>query len=114
MWVSCNVVNTELREWLGLTWADACGYVAFLIALAMFFVGIAWIDAAMAITVAVLGVASCVLGMRRRADLPGYMNILKLVSYPLTLLLLIGLIVLHYTLWPMIVEMLGPITGPRS
>lgn len=106
-------MNTELREWLGLTWADACVYVAFLIALAMFLIGLWWIDLVMAIAVAVLGITSCALGMRRRADLPGYMNVLKLVSYPLTLLLLIGVIVLHYTLWPMIVEMVGPIIGPR-
>lgn len=100
-------MNTELREWLGLTWADACVYVAFLVALAMFLVGVAWIDAVLAALVVVLAIASCVLGMRQRADVPGYMNVLKLVSYPLTLLLLVGVVVLHYTLWPMLVELVA-------
>ena len=50
----------ELREWMGMTWADLCVYLAFASLAGMFVVRTAAIDIALALSAIMFAIASCI------------------------------------------------------
>jgi hypothetical protein len=88
--------NLELREWLGLTWADLLVYLALAAVAAMFFFSNGIVDALLATTGILLSLAACPIGMKRNPRLSELANVAKLVSYPLCVALVIGAVVAHY------------------
>lgn len=89
-------MNRELREWLGLTWADLLVYLALAAAVGLFFVKDATADIALAATAIILAAAACPLGMKRDPAVSEFTNGVKLMSYPLYLLLIIAAVAAHY------------------
>lgn len=88
--------KAELREWLGLTWADLLVYLSIGAVVTMFFVRHATLDAVLAVLGVVLSVIACPLGMKRNPKLPDYANVIKQWSYiPLVIAVLIAIAV-HY------------------
>ncbi|MBC7783899.1 MAG: hypothetical protein H7144_08660 [Burkholderiales bacterium] len=90
------MMNRELREWLGLTLADLVGYIALAAAGAMFMVKDAMADVVLAVAGVVLSITSCPLGMKPDPEVSEFTNCVKLVSYPICVLLVVGAIVAHY------------------
>ena len=93
-------MDAQLREWLGLTWADGLTTVSLFTGVAMFITTNPVADQALAGVTILLAIAACPLGMRTRDDLPMYMNVLKLIVYPAYLLLAIGAVLFHFLLLP--------------
>lgn len=88
--------NEELREWLGITPADGLLYLAVAALAGMYALSDRTADIALAVVALVLTLASCPIGMKRDPALSGFTNFMKLVSYPLGVLLAVGAIVVHY------------------
>jgi hypothetical protein len=86
----------ELREWLGITLADLLVSLAAVAVAAMFFVSDPAADIALTATGVALALAACQLGMRPDPNVSGFTNAVKLVAYPLYVLLAVGAIVVHY------------------
>ncbi len=89
----------ELREWLGLTFADLLVYLAIAALATMFFVKDEAADAALAIAAAALSLASCPFGMKRDPEFSALTNTIKRISYPLFVVLVVGGIVAHYAVF---------------
>jgi len=90
------MTNRELREWLGITLADLLVYLAVAAVVAMFFVSNPMAEVVLAVLGVVLAVAACPIGMKRDPDVSNFTNSVKLASYPVCVLLVIGAIVIHY------------------
>jgi hypothetical protein len=88
--------DRELLEWLGLTMADALVYLAVAAIGAIFFVHDATIDIVLAAIGVVLALAACPFGMPRDPKVSEATNAIKLVSYPLCVVLAIAAITVHY------------------
>lgn len=88
--------NRELREWLGITFADLLVYLATAAIVAMFFVSDPTADFILAAAGVVLAITACPLGMKRDPDVSGFTNAVKLVSYPVCVFLAAGAIGVHY------------------
>lgn len=86
----------ELREWLGLTWADLIVYSAAGAVVAMFHVNDPTAVAALAKTGVTLAVAACPLGMRPDPGVSRLTNFIKLMAYPACVLLAVGAVVVRY------------------
>jgi hypothetical protein len=86
----------ELREWLGITLADLLVPLAAVAVAAMFFVPDPAADIALTATGVTLALAACQLGMRPDPNVSGFTNAVKLVAYPLYVVLAVGAIVAHY------------------
>lgn len=89
-------VKSELREWLGLTWADMLVSLAIVAIVAMFYVKDATADAILAVAGVVLALAACPLGMKRDPGVSQFTNAFKFAAYPVYVLLAIGAIIVHY------------------
>lgn len=88
----------EIREWLGLTRADGCVYLA-LIACFVLFIGQDWRgDAILALAAVGLGIVACKLGMKSDPELEDITNIFKTLCYPAAVLVILGVIAVHYVL----------------
>jgi hypothetical protein len=88
--------NPELIEWLGVSFADFLVYLAVGAVLAMFFVSDPTADVVLAVLAVGLSIMACPIGMRRHPKLSRFTNVAKLVSYPGSLLFVVGVIVVHY------------------
>ena len=93
-----DINKKELQEWLGLTRADGCVYLA-LIACGSIFIGQDWRgDALISLTAIGLGIIACIWGMKSDPDLEDITMIFKAIAYPLALLLIVAIIAVHYVL----------------
>jgi hypothetical protein len=92
-------VKRELREWLGLTWADLLVYLAAAAIFAMFFTRVAVLDAVLAIVALLFSLASCPLGMRRDPRVSRFTNLMKAIGYPAAVVLTLLLVLVHYVYW---------------
>jgi hypothetical protein len=90
------VASRELREWLGITFADLFDYAAIAVVAAMFFVSDPMVDVVLAVLGVALALVACPLGMKRDPELSNFTNSAKLVTYPAVVLLVVGAIVVHY------------------
>lgn len=90
------MANRELLEWLGITFADLLVYLAVAVIAAMFFVSNPIADMVLAVVGVGLTIAACPLGMKRDPKVSGFTNNVKLVAYPVCVLLAVGAIVAHY------------------
>jgi hypothetical protein len=91
----------EIREWLGLTRADECVYLALLACFALF-VGQDWRgDAILALAAIGLGIAACALGMKSDPDFADITNVFKALCYPAAVLCIVTVIAVHYLLLAM-------------
>lgn len=88
--------NRELREWLGATWADLFAYIAFGLVGLMFWVGHAGVDAGLAGAGVVCSVVSCAMGMKPHPDLSDVTHTVRLVTYPLMVVIVVGAVAAHY------------------
>jgi hypothetical protein len=88
--------NRELREWLGITFADLLVYLAAIAIIAMFLVKNSTLDMVFAGAAVALTIAACVRGMKRDPELSNLTNALKLVSYPIGVVFAVVAIVVHY------------------
>lgn len=102
--------DRELREWLGLTVADLLVYAALGMIAAMFFLTNPIADAALAAMGFLLSVAACPLGMKRNPEFSDATNLVKLISYPLCVVLVADGIGAHYV----VVHLMSKISPPRS
>lgn len=89
------MANREL-QWLGITVADLLVYLAAAAIAGMFFVSNPTVDVVLAGVGVVLSLAACPFGMKRDPDVSGFTNTVKLVSYPIFVVLAGGAIVVHY------------------
>lgn len=91
------MAHAEMREWLGITWADLLIYIAAAAVGGMFFVR----DPNAVIALAVVGIAfallACPLGMKRNPELSRATNAVKLVTYPAAVVLAFGLFLYRYS-----------------
>ena len=90
--------SREMREWLGITFADLLVYLAAAAIALMFFVSDRVVETVLAILGVALTIAACPFGMKRDPAVSGFTNVLKLVSYPACVLLAVGAVVVH-SLW---------------
>ena len=91
--------RAELKEWLGLTPADALVYVALAAVATMFFIREPILEVILAVVGIVTAVAACPLGMTKNPLLSDSMNKLKEASYiPCAVCILIAIVV-HYSAW---------------
>jgi len=88
----------ELREWMGMTRADMCVYVAFVSLAAMFVVQNTTIDMVLSLSAILLAVAACFLGMKSDPEFEDITNLFKAVAYPAALLVVVLVIAIHYAL----------------
>ena len=88
--------NRELREWFGVTLADLLVYIAAALIGAMFFVSNPTVDILLALAGVFLAMAACPLGMKRDPMVSDFTNVVKLVAYPLCVVIAVGAIVVHY------------------
>ncbi len=88
----------ELREWMGMTRADGCVYLALLACVALF-VGEDWRgDALLSLGALGLCIAACSLGMKSDPEFEDITNLFKALCYPATMLFVLGIIAVHYGL----------------
>jgi hypothetical protein len=90
------MANREWLEWLGITFADLLVYLAAAAIVAMFFVSDPTADVVLAVLGIAFSVAACPLGMKRDPEVSGFTNGVKLVGYPVCVLLAVGAIIVHY------------------
>lgn len=90
--------NEELREWFGLTLADGLSYLAIAAVVAMFFVRDPLWDWILATTGVGLSIAACPIGMKRNPKFSEFTNVVKLISYPALVLMLLVAVSVHYML----------------
>ena len=90
------MANRELREWLGLTLADLLVYAAGAAVVAMYVVKHSTAELVLAVAGITLSVVACPLGMKRDPQVSGFTNTMKLVAYPVCVLLAVGAVVVHY------------------
>ena len=88
--------NRELREWLGITFADLLVYLAVAAIAAMFFVTNPTTDIVLAVVGIALSIAACPFGMKRDPEVSRFTNGVKMVAYPGCVILAVGAIVVHY------------------
>ncbi len=103
------VKNRELAEWLGLTYADILVYLSIGAALAMFFVQHAGFDILLAVTAITFALIACPIGMKRNSQFSNFTNTVKLISYPLFVLLVALLISFHYIVLATLSSYIGPV-----
>ena len=92
------MANRELREWLGLTLADLLVYIGIAAIVGMYLVPNATAQMALAGLGLVLAVAACLLGMKADPAVSKFTNVVKLLSYPIVVLIFIAAIVFRYVL----------------
>lgn len=90
--------NEELLEWLGLTLADLLVYLGLAAAGTMFLFTSPAVDASLAAIAILLSIIACPLGMKRNPKLSELTNVIKLISYPLCVGLIIAVVVAHYVI----------------
>ena len=86
----------ELREWMGMTRADLCVYLAFAVLAAMFVVRGATID--MALALGAIAVAACYWGMKSDPEFEDITNLFKAITSPAVFLFVMLVIAMHYLL----------------
>jgi hypothetical protein len=91
--------NREVRELLGITFADLLAYVATAAVVGMFLAADPTVDMLLAVVALAFVVAACRFGMKRRPDISNFTNVIKLISYPFYVLVVLGAIVIHYVLF---------------
>jgi hypothetical protein len=84
--------NRELREWLGLTFADLLVYIALALAVAMLFFDNIVLNSVLGALAICISIASCPLGMKRDPEFSPLTNFAKLVSYPFFVLFVLVVI----------------------
>jgi hypothetical protein len=89
----------ELLEWLGVRPADFVTYAACAVAGSMYFVYDKTVDVLLAVMAVALALIACAIGMRRDPEVSSLTNTMKLVSYPLCLVIVGILIAANYILW---------------
>jgi hypothetical protein len=90
------MANRELLEWLGITWADLLVYLVGAAIVAMFFVSSTLVDSILAGIGVTFVIAASLLGMKEDSALYDFTNCVKLVTYPLCVLLVLGAIAVHF------------------
>lgn len=88
----------ELREWMGMTRADLCVYLAFVSLAAMFVVRNTTIDIVLSLATIMLAVAACYWGMKSDPEFEDITNLFKAIFYPAALLFVALVIAVHYVL----------------
>lgn len=91
--------NAELLEWIGLAPADLAVYVATAALGGMYYWKDPVVDHVLAGVAVLFCLVACAVGMRRKENLSGFTNTVKMISYPLCLLIAVGLIVRNYSHW---------------
>jgi hypothetical protein len=91
------MASRELLEWLGITFADLLTYLAAAAVTATYFLSDATPNIALAVLGVGLSLAACPLGMKPEPRVSGFTNGVKLVAYPVCVLLVVGAIVVRYT-----------------
>jgi hypothetical protein len=94
------MANRELREWLGLTLADLLVYLGIAAIVGMYLVPNATAQMALAALGLALAIAACPLGMKADPAVSEFTNIVKLLTYPIVVLIFIAAIVFRYVLHP--------------
>lgn len=89
-------MQKELREWLGLTWADLLVYLGASALIWMYFHRGVRIDIALAIVGVVLLLAACLLGMRQDPALSRAANAAKRWAYPACVAAGVFAVVYHF------------------
>jgi hypothetical protein len=88
----------ELREWMGMTRADGCVYLALLACIALFVGQDWWGDALLSLGAVGLCTGACVLGMKSDPEFEDITNLFKALCYPTAMLFVLGVITVHYLL----------------
>lgn len=89
----------ELKEWVGLKPADVAVYAAGAAIIAMYFTRNLVADTILTALAILLATIACVVGMRRDPHLSAGTNLVKKVSYPLTLVVVLVLICVNFFAW---------------
>ena len=92
-------LSPEMREQLGLAPADFPIYVAMGGAAALFFVRNLPLELLISVCCLGLSVFSCVLGMKINPDFSRLTNGLKIIGYPVGLLVVVVFIALNFLSW---------------
>ena len=87
--------NREWREWLGLTWADLCVYLALGCLVALFIVEDSHADTLLSFAAVGLALWSCRLGMPSDPEYSELTNLFKVLAYPAVLVLVLLVIGVH-------------------
>lgn len=93
------MANRELQEWLGLTLADLLVYLGIAAIVGMYLVPNAMAQMALAGLGLALAIAACPLGMKADPAVSRFTNVVKLLSYPIVVLVFVAAIVLRYALY---------------
>jgi hypothetical protein len=91
--------KNELREWLGIAPADLPVWGAVIILGAMYLVKSTIVDIVLSMLVAGLTTFSCFIGMKYDKRLSKRMNLIKKITYPLSVFLCAVVIYLNFTRW---------------
>jgi len=94
------MANRELQEWLGLTVADVLVYVGAAALVGVYLVPNATAQVALAVLAVGLALVACPLGMKSDPAVSKFTNAVKLVTYPLVVLIFIGAILYRYLATP--------------
>jgi hypothetical protein len=94
-----TMANRELQEWLGLTFADLLVYLGVAAIVGVYLVPNATAQIALAAVGLGLAIAACPLGMKVDPAVSRFTNLVKLLSYPLVVLIFIAAILFRYFLY---------------
>src|SRR5262245_43634226 len=86
------MANRELQEWLGVTYADLLVYLGVAALVGVYLVPNATAQIALAALGLGLAIAACPLGMKADPAFSRFTNVVKLLTYPLVVLIFIGAI----------------------
>ena len=92
-------MNEELKEWLGLTYADSIFSLAFVLTIVGCLIKNIMIFTIVFILSISLGIYSAKLGMPRKKEVSNFTNIVKKWSYPFCLFILFLIILGKYSFY---------------
>lgn len=92
-------MDPELREWLGLKPADFLFYGALGLSASLYVIRSPVIDIAVSGVAFGLACLSCVVGMKSEPELSAFTNLVKKVSYPFIVLVVLFAMLLNFRFW---------------
>jgi hypothetical protein len=92
-------VNRELREWFGLTPADALVYLGAAAIICMYFVQSPLADGALSLVALAATIGACPIGMRRDEKVSDLTNQVKKFAYPACVVLALAFIFVNFAAW---------------
>lgn len=109
-------MDRELREWLSLTPADLFCYLGYGFLIGLYFTDTTTGDATLSTLAILASLIACPLGMRRDPQLSDFTNAMKLISYPLNVLLVVTIVIFNAMLndgaWRRLIDSPKPWFGP--